>query len=748
MKIAFLNPFRNAAENQAFQSLAIAAARIGHEMVQCSNSMQIEAEAPDFVLAMASPQPKLNDVPHYGIIHEPRQLLVTERTRYNGILTRDGYVTISETLAGFIRDLTFAVGRPHEPGFFFTTCQRQDLTTDLAALAGQRRLKITYFGTNWDVGRAEVVRELSQHDGVAVFGPEDAWQDLPAKSRGGALPFDGAAVQRAYTERGIGLCLLSDGHYREGIMSNRIFEIASVGAVVICPDIPWVREHFGDTVYYIDQWLPRRHLVQQILLRRSEILANPAAAAAKAAQARKIFEDRFAAEVLLANAVAYHRQVSARRAGDLNAAAAAAPLISVIIRCGSRPMARVRRALESISRQSYGRFEVILVRKGAEDVSSLSGAKLPRIESVRVVDAAPDDVSSGLWSGLAAVSGEYFALLDDHAWFFSDHFEMLFRPFESAAPKRFFAYSGAVRHDTAPRGKDEPDCRQLTHFGITDAENLFGIGGAFVPQGFVASSDLLREIRVPAPRLPFAEDTYLILALLDRVEAPQFSYAATAVYERGRGGARDSTTDPDLFDPELSAQVRMHARYRPRLRVTDGFSLLAAFWKQRPERDRFAELPNLAPALRKGKLPVLSILPAELTERAAVSIHAGKSRLHAGSKIVDAATGECEVETPEQPWAYGAELVLNLPRGIKGPGLIYLNAVVMRGPVGVGVLNPGETQFLFRVPLYESDGMQVVHLPVEELGGVGRLVVQNWELEGVGAVRVGGMEVVTELRSD
>jgi len=38
MKIAFLNPWRNAAENQAFSSLRIAALRIGHDMAHCTNS--------------------------------------------------------------------------------------------------------------------------------------------------------------------------------------------------------------------------------------------------------------------------------------------------------------------------------------------------------------------------------------------------------------------------------------------------------------------------------------------------------------------------------------------------------------------------------------------------------------------------------------------------------------------------------------------------------------------------------------
>ena len=53
-KIAFLNPWRKSAETQAFNSIRIAAERLGHTLVQCSNSVDLEACDPDFVLATAS----------------------------------------------------------------------------------------------------------------------------------------------------------------------------------------------------------------------------------------------------------------------------------------------------------------------------------------------------------------------------------------------------------------------------------------------------------------------------------------------------------------------------------------------------------------------------------------------------------------------------------------------------------------------------------------------------------------------
>lgn len=744
MKIAFLNPFQNAAENQVFESLAVAAQKIGHCLVHCSNSTEVASEAPEFVLAMVSTQPKLNDIPHYAIVHEPRALFLTERNRYNNLLTRDGYLTISGSLTRFIRDLTFAVGRPQDPGFFFTTCQRQELTTDVLGLAATSRLRITYLGTNWDRERAELVRQLSRHDGVVVYGPEDSWLDLDAKSRGGPLPFDGDSVQRKYAENGIGLCLLSDMHYRDDVVSNRVFEVASVGAIAICPDTPWHRRHFGDTVYYIDQWLPRRQLVQQILLRLREIYRDPAGAAEKACGARKIFEERFAAEILLANAVEYHRQESEKRKTVLAAVAPTAPLISVIMRCGSRPIEMIRRAVQSLSSQSYGRFDVILVRHREMDLSPLTEASFPSIESIRVVESPAGKRSTSLWAGLSEVKGDYFSVLDDDDWLFSTHFETLFRPFECAPRKGFFAFSGTVQNEASSDGRGDAECRRLVNFGITETGSLEGISSAFTSNCFVASRDLLGEILWDDPELVTAEDSYLILSLLERARNPRFSYAATAVYECGRKDQSQFSTDPFRFEDELTVLVRMHAHHRPKLNVVDGYQALSQFWKQQSAANGTVAAFGVTPPSLKTAPSILSALPAELVDRVAISLNTERSVIHPGSEVLDGTTCECIVEPPPQPWAYGVELALNLSQARRGPCLIRVQVMVKSGPVGVGVLNRAETDFLFRVPLEQSGEIQEVHLPVADVKKMGRLVVQNWETPGDHAAHIRVLDVVTE----
>jgi phosphoglycerol transferase len=723
MKIGFLNPWQNAAENQIFQSLAIAAARIGHELAHCANSMEVAAHAPDFVLACSSMQPKLNDVPTYAAIHTFRDLYLANRPHYDNILSCDGYLTISDSLARFIRDLTFAAGRPQEAGFFYLTCQRLDISADLPTLIASRRLKIAYCGTNWDAQRAELITLLGRHDGVRVFGPEQSWSGLDPKSYGGMLPFDGKSVQQKYAENGIGLCLLSEEHYRDDVVSNRLFEVASAGAIAICPDIPWVRRHFGDSLYYIDQSLPHPYLVRQILLRREEIYRDPAAAIEKARRAREIFERHFAAEVLLENAVAYHHRVSAQRQSTLALGARHAPLISVIVRCGSRPLEFVRRAVESIARQSYGRFDVILVRHSDMDLSALISLSLgfPNIESIRVIDAPAGKRSTSLWAGLVTIKGEYFAILDDDDWNFSNHFETLFHPIASPPPDRFFGYSGviAAQPDPAPIEGGGSDNRRLAHFGITSTDDLFAISGVFTPNCFVASSNLLDPALLEDPQLATCEDSYLILSLLAQAD-PKFSNAATAVYESGRPGQSGFAHHPLRFEDELTVQIRLHGCALPRPGLAAGYAALSEFWKRRPA----AKAPRI---------------PAELIERIATGFHPKTSNIRPGCRVVNPQTGECVVETPPQPWSYAAELSLGIPAGREGPGFIRVEILVTRGPIGIGILNPAATDFLFRIPLGESEERQSVDLPVAGFHQIGRLVIQNWDMPGAHAASIGSL---------
>jgi len=746
MKIAFLNPWANAAENQAFRSLQIAAARIGHELVHCANSAEIDEHGPDFVLASASTQPKLNDVPHYGVIHEPRDRFLTNRKYYHNFLSYDGYLTISDSLSRFIQNLTFSVGRPETPGFYYNTCQRSERAAEVDGLIASGKLKITYFGTNWDKRREKLINLLSRFDGVQVYGPEHSWPDVDPRSYGGIVPFDGDSVQAKYAENGIGLCLLADLHLKDDVISNRVFEIVSVGALAICPDIPWLRRYFGDSVYYIDPRMPHNYVVQQILRKREEIYADPAAALEKARRAREVFDKQFAAEVLLSNAVAYHERKSAKRKMTLEVAQTEyRPLISVVIRCGSRPVESIQRAVGAISRQTYGCFEIIFVRHKKIDLSALTAQRYPNIERMRIVESTGGKRSTALWAGLTAVRGQYFSVLDDDDWLFSNHFEMLFQPFGNTPRQRFVAYSGCI--EAHPMGRSieggGTDNLRLTHFGITRGEDFLALGAAFASNCFVASSDLLTELILQDPLMSTAEDTYLIMSLLSQAE-PQFSFAATCLYERGRADQSDFTRHPHRYEDELTLYLRLHGRCRAEFRFVDTYAIVSDFWTRRPDSNgEYSQSEDSDRIVHRAGQSELSTLPEDLLDRISAGFIVGKSKFHGAGEVIDSQVGACIVETPPEPWSYGAELALHVQTARRDPALIKIRVVVASGVVGIGLLERSARSFLSRVPLKQSEMVQEVHIPVTDIHGIGPVVVQNWDAEGKRSVRVLSLDVFT-----
>ena len=77
------------------------------------------------------------------------------------------------------------------------------------------------------------------------------------------------------------------------------------------------------------------------------------------------------------------------------------------------------------------------------------------------------------------------------------------------------------------------------------------------------------------------------------------------------------------------------------------------------------------------------------------------------------------------------EFSLGIPAACEGPGLIRVELQVSRGPVGIGVLNTAETDFLRRVPVRESGKPQSFDFLVSDFRQIGRVVIQNWDTPGV-----------------
>jgi hypothetical protein len=719
VRIAFLNPWSDMAENQGYMSHAIAARRIGLELLDCRNERELEDSRAEFVVSIASSVPKVCDYPTYLTVHEPTSRFLRNETYLTNLMTYDGYLTISDTLQRFIRDVSFGIGRPDEPGFYFDTSQRMDARACLPDIVKQGNLQVVYFGTNWDCRSPQLFELLDATGTARIHGPRSSWPQGMA-SYAGPLPFDGTSPQLTYAAFGLGLVLLSTDHMREDVISNRIFEISSVGAVSICPDIPWIRKWFGDAVFYFDQ----RRGIRDIVARVTEILAycrqRPELAGAMGERARSIFERSFTAETMLANAVEYHDRKTRERQRR-RSALGRPPLIAVILRCGGRDVAYVRRAADSVRRQSFGRFALIFVKHRDIDLADTIRDIGSGVERVVELDVPGSNRSAALFAGVAealALQPDYLALLDDDDFWLSNHVESLFLAARQAGGEFDVAFSGSIMASATAREIEKAVFwkRNVQTFGYRDGLPQFS------PNCFIARTPVLpADLTVPA--METAEDSLLVM-LVARHGKAVFSYQATAFQTDDAPNRSGFAAHPQRDEDEISLVLRGGLLYASGWLGKGSLAEARKLWSRFEARRREKRLAAGATA------ELAAASPADLIAYA----HWAGAQVTAGNPTV--------VETVAVPWGYSATLPLGPYRkmhsGDEGSLFWEIDVEVARGEVGIGMLD--NDRMVAEQLLKHGDGRRKVHLPA---GGFdAALMVRNGTQPGSSQVGIHAVKYV------
>ena len=162
--------------------------------------------------------------------------------------------------------------------------------------------KLFYAGINWEIvcGRKsrhqDLLKLLDTTGKLRIHGPHifagtKVWKGY--QSYVGPIPFDGVSMIHAIHEAGIALVLSSAAHMAAGLMSNRLFESAAAGAVVICDGNSFARRHFGDCLLYIDTDGPVEETFRQVCTHLHWIRTHPDEAIEKARATQAIFNERF-----------------------------------------------------------------------------------------------------------------------------------------------------------------------------------------------------------------------------------------------------------------------------------------------------------------------------------------------------------------------------------------------------------------------------------------------------------------------
>lgn len=155
--------------------------------------------------------------------------------------------------------------------------------------------------------------QLLNQSGFAKFYGINKHKYVDPQNYMGSIPFDGVSVITALQQHGIVLVFHSDIHNQESIPSARIFEAAAASTVIISDENPFVKKHFGDSVFYIDTTQSGENIFKQIQGHISTITNNPKKALKMARKAHKIFEKEFTMEQQLLDLLDMHKEVVSKR---------------------------------------------------------------------------------------------------------------------------------------------------------------------------------------------------------------------------------------------------------------------------------------------------------------------------------------------------------------------------------------------------------------------------------------------------
>jgi len=532
MKICVVDSFPNhrfTAEKEFIRRLQIAGARSNYEIVKVETSDQILDESPQLVLTTHEFTAKLTNATTLGMLWSPTDFFSNDIQRVRNVLSYDGYLTGSDHVEQYLHDLIAEYPSQRKPIAEFLTlpsCQKLDFKRE----PGSKR-SLFYAGVHWDGYRYGCLfHHLDQHGILNVFGPQKSWLYVEESYRG-SIPFDGESLLQTLSEYGVSLCLHRQEHIAADTPSMRLFEAAAAGNLIITDSIPFARRVFGDSVFVLDPTWTDYEKAEFVREKITWAQENPHKADYIASEARDIFEKDWSLDVMLPKIVEFGDQVRSEKLlySSIQSNPNRTPSLDVIIRCGSRPLSTVKRAVDCVLSQINVDANVVLVdfsdSTDIRDFAHNYGHRVRYISSQRTGFR-----SSSILDGLRAIKSEYFALLDDDDTVESCHWYQLIAAIEADQHKqnRRFAYSGVVRVEEDGAFVQNPgfngdldqqieERRELKFMDLYDPDRLLIYDNYIQSNAWVAKSSLLQSIDIgnfEDPRLEVAEDVFFYLHFL------------------------------------------------------------------------------------------------------------------------------------------------------------------------------------------------------------------------------------------
>lgn len=151
---------------------------------------------------------------------------------------------------------------------------------------------------------------LLEQSGFARFYGKEIFRDLYPASYQGAIPFNDESLYDHMAQAGVALVLHSPDHNEFGLPSGRIFEAAASSCVIICDQNAFVKDHFGETVLYVNTDLEGGSIFRQIQEHMKWIWGHKKEALELARKAHAICKSKYLLEDQLLRLEAFHTRLS------------------------------------------------------------------------------------------------------------------------------------------------------------------------------------------------------------------------------------------------------------------------------------------------------------------------------------------------------------------------------------------------------------------------------------------------------
>jgi hypothetical protein len=403
--IVKLWPEIKTAEDECIARLKIAAEALGIECVEVhadggllsAPEVKVSKVNVDFVIHLHYDTPKRYDAFSFVALWNPLKFYHEwgySRTSRN-LTTHDDFISCSSDAADDHVARMVRTTATHLPALFHMYHSTADVMHPPSLGDG----KLFYAGINWEAisgGKSrhgEVLKRLDKTGLLRIYGPTvfqgvRVWAGYDSYVR--EVPFDGVSMIDEISKAGIALVLSSQAHKDSELMSNRLFESVSAGALIICDENPFAKKFFGDSLLYIDSRTPIEQMHADITVHLDWARTHPNEALAMIARAQAIFREKF---TLIRNLSDLYGGLAARKQQlrDLqNPPGCPATTVRVNLLMPEYAEAVLRQHIASVNVQEYTALAAALVVDSsacaayrAEIESALAASPIP-IELVEV----------------------------------------------------------------------------------------------------------------------------------------------------------------------------------------------------------------------------------------------------------------------------------------------------------------------------------------------------------------------------